>query len=196
MRMYMLSDFTKAKWSEYRKKKKHAMEYLSKERYDEIAAELNNLITVVYPKVKDDLSEARAQGDLSENCGYRAARSAQAKTIGRIRFLQRVLENSRIIDVSQLPKDKVGLLSKVEFTNVTTNARMTCTIVSPHEMNLEEGKISLKSPIGLALMGKKIGDVAEVQAPSGTMKLKIEKIITFGSSDNISAHQGDFLNKD
>lgn len=152
------------------------MEYLSKERYDEITAELENLINVVYPKIKDDLSEARAQGDLSENCGYRAARSAQAKTISRIRFLQRILEHSRVIDTNLLPKDKVVLLSKVEFTNLATDTRMTYTIVSPHEMKLEEGKISFKSPLGQALMGKKVGDIVEVHAPAGVMKLRIEKI--------------------
>lgn len=152
------------------------MEYLSKERYDEISAELKNLITVVYPKVKDDLSEARAQGDLSENCGYRAARTAQAKTISRIRFLQRVLEHARVIDTEQLPKDRVTLLSKVEFTNLSSGARMTYTVVSPHEMNLEAGKISLKSPIGQALMGKKAGDTVEVNVPSGILRLRIESI--------------------
>lgn len=152
------------------------MEYLSKERYDEIAAELNNLINVVYPKIKDDLVEARAQGDLSENCGYRAARSAQAKAISRIRYLQRVLEHSRVIETKNLPKDQVTLLSKVEFTNLNTNTRMTYTIVSPHEMNLEGGKISLKSPIGQALMGKHVGEIAEVQAPAGIIKLRIESI--------------------
>ena len=152
------------------------MEYLSKERYDEISAELKNLITVVYPKVKDDLSEARAQGDLSENCGYRAARTAQAKTISRIRFLQRVLEHARVIDTEQLPKDRVTLLSKVEFTNLSSGARMTYTVVSPHEMNLEAGKISLKSPIGQALMGKKTGDTVEVNVPSGILRLRIESI--------------------
>lgn len=152
------------------------MEYLSKERYDEIAAELDNLINVVYPKVKDDLSEARAQGDLSENCGYRAARSAQAKTISRIRFLQRVLEHSRVIDTALLPKDRVSLLSRVGFTNLATNAKMNYTIVSPHEMDLESGKLSLKSPIGQALMGKRVGDIAEVHAPAGIMKFRIDSI--------------------
>ena len=152
------------------------MEYLSKERYDEIAAELDNLINVVYPKVKDDLSEARAQGDLSENCGYRAARSAQAKTISRIRFFQRVLEHSRVIDTKLLPKDQVSLLSRVRFTNLNTGTTTTYTIVSPHEMNLEAGKISLKSPLGQALMGKKAGDIAEVHAPAGTLRLRIEEI--------------------
>ncbi len=152
------------------------MEYLSKERYQEIAAELKNLITVVYPKVKDDLAEARAQGDLSENAGYREARRIQGKTISRIRFLQKVLEHSRVIDPDVLPKDRVSLLSYVEFTNLATNKRMKFQIVSPHEMNLEAGKISLKSPIGAALMGKKVGEIAEAQVPSGTLRLKIESI--------------------
>ena len=152
------------------------MEYLSKERYDEIAAELNNLMFVEYPKVKDALSEARAQGDLSENCGYRAARSAQAKMISRIRFLQKVLKYSRVIDPSRLPKDKVTLLSRVEFTNLNTDQRMTYTIVSPHEMDLQAGKISLKSPIGEALMGRKSGDIVEVHAPAATFRLRIESI--------------------
>ena len=152
------------------------MEYLSKQRYDEISTELKHLIDVVYPKVKDDLAEARAQGDLSENAGYREARRIQAKTISRIRFLQKVLEHSRVIDPDALPKDRVCLLSKVEFTNLSTNSRMKVEIVSPHEMNLGAGKISLKSPIGAALMGKKVGEIAEAQVPSGTLRLRIESI--------------------
>lgn len=152
------------------------MEYLSKERYNEIAAELKDLIEVQYPKVKDDLAEARTQGDLSENCGYRAARRAQAKMISRINFLEKVLRYSRIIDTDVLPKDKVGLLSKVEFTNLGTNTRMTLTIVSPHEMNLEQGKISMKSPIGEALMGHKVGETVEAHTPAGILKLRIESI--------------------
>ena len=152
------------------------MEYLSRQRYDEISTELKHLINVVYPKVKDDLAEARAQGDLSENAGYREARRIQAKTISRIRFLQKVLEHSRVIDPDVLPKDRVSLLSRVEFTNLSTNARMTFEIVSPHEMDLEAGKISLKSPIGAALMGKKVGEIAEARVPSGTLRLRIESI--------------------
>jgi len=154
------------------------MEYLSKECHDSIAAELNNLISVEFPKIKDALSEARAQGDLSENFEYRAARRAQAKMISRIRYLQNILKYSRVIDTKSLPKDQVSLLSKVEFTNLGTNSKMTFTIVSPHEMNLEAGKISLKSPIGQALMGKRAGDVVEVHAPAGTMKLRIECVST------------------
>ena len=152
------------------------MEYLSKQRYDEIAAELKHLIDVVYPKVKDDLAEARAQGDLSENAGYREARRIQAKTISRIRFLQKVLDNSRVLDPDALPKDKVCLLSKVEFTNLSTNTRMKFEIVSPHEMDLAAGKISLKSPSGAALMGKMVGEIAEARIPSGTVLLRIESI--------------------
>ena len=152
------------------------MEYLSKQRYDEIAAELHHLIEVVYPKVKDDLAEASAQGDRSDNAGYREARRIQGKTISRIRFLQKILEHSRVIDQDRLPKDRVSLLSRVEFTNLSTNTRMKFEIVSPHEMDLEAGKISLKSPIGAALMGKRVGETAEVTTPSGTMRLRVESI--------------------
>ena len=152
------------------------MEYLSKERYNELAAELRHLIEDVYPKVKDDLAEASAQGDRSDNAGYREARRMQGKTISRIRFLQKVLEHSRVIDPGVLPKDRVSLLSRVEFTNLSTNTRMRFQIVSPHEMDLEAGKISLKSPIGAALMGKKVGETAEAQVPSGTLRLRIDSI--------------------
>ena len=152
------------------------MEYLSKQRYDEIAAELKHLIEVVYPQIKDDLAEASAQGDRSDNAGYREARRIQGKTISRIRFLQKVLEHSRVIDPEFLPKDKVCLLSRVEFTNLSTNTRMNFEIVSPHEMDLEAGKISLNSPIGAALMGKKVGEIAEARVPSGTLLLRIENI--------------------
>ena len=153
------------------------MEYLSKQRYDEIAAELKHLILEVYPKVKEDLAEASAQGDRSDNAGYREARRMQGKTISRIRFLQKVLEHSRVIDPDSLPKDRVCLLSRVEFTNLATNTRMRFEIVSPHEMDLEAGKISLKSPIGAALMGKRVGEIAEAHVPSGILRLRIESIM-------------------
>ena len=152
------------------------MEYLSKQRYDEIATELKHLISEVYPKIKDDLAEASAQGDRSDNAGYREARRIQGKTISRIRFLQKILEHSRVIDPDVLPKDRVCLLSRVEFTNLSANTRMSFQIVSPHEMDLEAGKISLKSPIGAALMGRKVGEIAEARVPSGTLRLRIESI--------------------
>ena len=154
------------------------MEYLSKQKYDELATELKHLINEVYPKVQDELAEASAQGDRSDNAGYREARRIQAKTISRIRFLQKVLEHSRVIDPEALPKDRVSLLSKVEFTNLATDKRMKFEIVSPHEMDLEAGKISLKSPIGAALMGKKVGEIAEAHVPAGILRLRIDSITT------------------
>lgn len=153
------------------------MEYLSKERYEEISAELDKLMNVTYPQIRDELCEARAQGDLSENAEYKAARGAQARTISRIKFLQKVLKYSKIIDTGNLPKDRVTLLSQVEFTHMGINRKITCTIVSHHEMDLEKGKISCNSPIGLALMGKKAGDIVEVNAPAGKFQIRVESII-------------------
>lgn len=153
------------------------MEYLSKERHNELAAELRHLIEDVYPKVAEEVAEMGAQGDRSDNAGYREARRIQGKTISRIRFLQKILEHSRVIDPEFLPKDRVSLLSKVEFTNLSTNTRMRFEIVSSHEMDLEAGKISLKSPIGAALMGKKVGEIAEAQTPSGLLRLRIDALL-------------------
>ena len=87
-----------------------------------------------------------------------------------------MLEFARVLDTSRLSSDSVGLLSRVEMTNLVTNAQMTYTIASPHEANLREGKISIKSPIGQALLNKRVGDVVEVTVPAGVMKLRIEKI--------------------
>ena len=92
------------------------MEYLSQQRHDEIAAELKHLIEEVYPKAAEELAEMSAQGDRSDNAGYREARRFQGRTISRIRFLQKILEHSRVINPDALPKDRVSLLSTVEFT--------------------------------------------------------------------------------
>ena len=148
---------------------------MSQEGYDKLVAELRELEAQV-PKVKDAIAEARAQGDLSENYEYRAAKREQAKLLSRIRFKQRVLEFARVIDTKRLKADTVGLLTKVEMTNLNTQARMAYTLVSPHESNLQEMKLSIKSPIGQALVGKKVGDVVEVKVPIGTLKLRIDDI--------------------
>lgn len=152
------------------------MEYLSKECYDNLVAELNELINVELPKVKDEIAEARDKGDLSENFEYHAAKRKQGKLLGRIRFKQRVLQYARVMDTSHLDSETVGLFRKVEITNVDTNTTMSYSIVNPHEANLREGKISIKSPIAQSLLGKKSGDVVEVQVPSGLVKLKIGTI--------------------
>ena len=152
------------------------MEYLSQECYDKLVAELNEMINVELPRVKNEISEARDKGDLSENFEYHAAKRAQGKLLGRIRFKQRVLEHARVMDTSNLESDVVGLFRKVELTNLGNNMRMSYTVVNPHEANVREGKISIKSPIAEALLGKRAGDVVDVKVPAGTLKLRVESI--------------------
>lgn len=152
------------------------MEYMSKEGYDKLVAELNEMINVELPRVKDAIAEARDKGDLSENFEYHAAKREQGKLLSRISYKQKILENARVIDAALLGSETVGLLRKVEITNIANNARMTYTIVNPNEANLKEGKISIKSPIAQALLGKKEGETVEAQVPSGVIKLRIESI--------------------
>ena len=149
---------------------------MSQEGYDKLVAELHHLKTVEYPKVKEALSEARDKGDLSENFEYHAAKREQARLISRIRFKQRVLDSARVLDTSRLDSNTVGLLSEVKITNMTNNLQMTYTIVSPHEANLQEKKISIKSPIAQALIGKRVGDVVEVHVPAGVQKFRIDGV--------------------
>ena len=149
---------------------------MSQEGYDKLVAELHELEYVEYPKVKEALIEAREKGDLSENFEYHAARREQSKLIGRIRFKQRVLEHARVIDTSRLSSDTVGLLSNVDLTNMNTGAVFNYTIVSPHESDLPNKKISIKSPIAQALIGKKTGDIVEVKVPAGIVKWRIDSV--------------------
>ena len=151
-----------------------SVEYMSQEGYDKLVAELRQLESVELPQVKEAIAEARDKGDLSENFEYHAAKREQSRLLGRIRFKQKVLANARVIDMSRLATGSVQLLSKVEMTNLANNSRMTYTIASPHEANIREGKISVKSPIAQALLNKKVGDVVEVRVPAGTIKLRIE----------------------
>ena len=152
------------------------MEYMSQEGYDKLVAELRQLETVELPQVREAIAEARDKGDLSENFEYHAAKREQSRLLGRIRFKQRVLEHARVIDTSRLSADTIQLLSRVEMTNLASGSRMTYTIVSPHEADLHEGKISIKSPIGTALLGHKAGDVVDVRVPAGLLHLRIERI--------------------
>ena len=149
---------------------------MSEEGYNKILAELKQLESVELPRVREAIAEARAQGDLSENFEYHAAKREQGRILSRIRFKQRVLEHARIIDRTLLGSDTIGLLSKVEMTNVANQMKMTYTIVNPHEANILEGKISIKSPIAKALTGKKTGDTVPVQVPAGTLQLRIDNI--------------------
>ena len=149
---------------------------MSQEGYDKIVDELRQLELVELPQVRDAISEARDKGDLSENFEYHAAKREQGRLLGRIRFMHKVLENARVIDKSRLKSDCVGLLSKIEITNLANNRRMAYTIVSPHEANLANGSISIKSPIAQALLNKKEGDTVEVRVPAGMLKLRIESV--------------------
>ena len=152
------------------------MEYMSQECYDQLVAEIRQLVNVELPKAKEELVEARSKGDLSENFEYHAAKRAHGRLLGKIRFKQRVLEYARVLDTSTLTDDVVGLLRKVVLTNLATDTRMTYTIVNPHEANLSEGKISIKSPIAEALVGKRKGEVVEVNVPVGILRLRIDDI--------------------
>ncbi len=152
------------------------MEYMSQEGYDKLMAELRQMESVELPRVRDAIAEARDKGDLSENFEYHAAKREQARLLSRIRFKQKVLANARVIDMSRLNNDNVQLLSKVEITNLNNNKKMNYTIVSPHEADLHEGKISIKSPIGQSLLSRKVGDIVEVRVPAGLLKLRIESI--------------------
>ena len=149
---------------------------MSQEGYDKLVAELQQLENVELPQVREAIAEARDKGDLSENFEYHAAKREQARLLGRIRFKQKVLANARVIDMSRLGSDKVQLLSRVGMTNLATGSRMSYTLVSPHEADIREGKISVKSPIAQALLNKKAGDTVEVRVPAGVMKLRIESI--------------------
>lgn len=149
---------------------------MSQEGYDKLVEELRQLETVELPRVKDAISEARDKGDLSENFEYHAAKREQSRLLSRIRFKQRVLKFARVIDTSRLSSDSVGLLSRVGMTNLANNSSMTYVIASPHEANLREGKISIKSPIGQALLNRKVGDVIEVTVPAGQLRLRIDSI--------------------
>lgn len=146
---------------------------MSQEGYDKLLAELKQMVNVELPNVREAIAEARDKGDLSENFEYHAAKREQSRLLGRIRFKQKVLENARVIDKSTLKSEGIGLLSKVEMTNLANNNHMTYTLVSPNEANLREGKISIKSPIAQALLNKKAGDIVEVHVPAGTLKLQV-----------------------
>ena len=149
---------------------------MSQEGYDKLVVELKQLESVERPKASAAIAEARDKGDLSENSEYDAAKEAQAHLENKINKLKIAITEAKIVDISRLSTDAVKILTKVEMTNMTTKAKMAYTIVSESEANLREGKISIKTPIAQGLLNKKVGDVAEITIPSGTIKLRIDKI--------------------
>ena len=149
---------------------------MSQEGYDKMVAELQRLEAVERPKASAAIAEARDKGGLSENSEYDAAKEAQAHLEDKINQLKLAIQDAKIVDTSRLSTDSVQILTKVEMTNLATNAKMSYVIVSENEANLREGKISIKTPIAQGLLGKKVGDEAEIKIPRGTIKLRIDNI--------------------
>lgn len=152
------------------------MAYITQEGYDALMAQLKQLETVDRPAASAAIAEARDKGDLSENSEYHAAKEAQAHLENKIREIQTTLATAKIIDKTRLTDDKVQILSTVVIENVKTGKSMTYTIVSESEANLKAGKIASTTPIAQGLLGKQVGDVAQIRVPSGIMEFRIKKI--------------------
>lgn len=138
--------------------------------------ELKQLKTVERPKISKAIGEARDKGDLSENAEYDAAKDAQGHLEFRIAKLEETIGNARVLDESKIDTSKVSALCAVRIKNLKTNKEMKYKLVSEKEANLKEGKISVKSPIGAALLRKEVGDVVDVKVPAGILQLEILEI--------------------
>lgn len=150
--------------------------YYTKEGYQKLKDELNQLKDIERPKASQAIAEARDKGDLSENAEYDAAKEAQGLLEMRIAKLEETLANARIIDESQLDNSKVLVLSTVTIKNKVNGQEMTYTLVAESEADLKTGKISVNSPIGKGLLGKAVGDIAEIQVPNGKIQFEVVKI--------------------
>jgi len=137
---------------------------------------LQRMKTVERPAASRAIAEAREKGDLKENAEYDAAKESQGILEAKIAQLEGVIASARIIDESQVDTSKVSILTTVTLTNLNTKKQVTYKIVSEKEADLKAGKISVSSPIGKGLLGKTVGEVAEVQAPAGMLKFKVENI--------------------
>ncbi|MEO6252865.1 MAG: transcription elongation factor GreA [Ferruginibacter sp.] len=154
----------------------NATNYVTAETFERLKEELQHMKGVDRPAASHAIAEAREKGDLKENAEYDAAKEAQGMLEAKIKQLEGVLSNARILDESTIDTSKVSILTKVTLTNLNTKKKVTYKIVSENEADLKQGKISVTSPIGHSLLGKVIGDVVDVQVPAGTMKFKIENI--------------------
>lgn len=150
--------------------------YLSKEGYEKLDAELRDLKTRGRKEIAEEIAEARAKGDLSENAEYDAAKEAQGHLEKRIAELENTLATASILDEKDIDTSKAYLLSTITILNKKTNKEMKYILVSKDEADFKKGKISVDSPIGQAILGKEIGDVVEVDVPAGTLKLEILNI--------------------
>src|SRR5210317_1348049 len=150
--------------------------YYTAEGLKKLKEELNHLKDVERPKASQAIADARDKGDLSENAEYDAAKEAQGMLEMKIAKLEETLANARLIDESQLDTSKVLVLSKVKIKNQVNGMEMSYTLVAESEADLAAGKISVNSPIGKGLLGKSVGDVAEIKVPNGTLKFDILEI--------------------
>ena len=153
-----------------------AITYMTEEGYKKLMEEIAYLENVKRPEISRAIGEARDKGDLSENAEYDAAKEAQGMLEMRINKLKATIADAKIIDESKLKTDSVQILNKVELKNVKNGMKMTYTIVSESEANLKEGKISVNTPIAQGLLGKKVGDVAEITVPQGKIALEVVNI--------------------
>ena len=150
--------------------------YYTEEGLKKLRDELNQLKDIERPKASQAIAEARDKGDLSENAEYDAAKEAQGLLEMRIAKMEETLSNARLINEAELDTSKVLVLSTVEVKNKANGMQMTYTLVAQSEANLAAGKISVDSPIGKGMLGKKVGDLAEIQVPNGTIQLEILSI--------------------
>lgn len=153
-----------------------AISYMSQEGYDKLRAELEHMKTKGREEVSAAIAEARDKGDLSENAEYDAAKDAQGYLEMRINEMEKVMANCRILDKSQLDGSQVTVMSTVRIKNKKNNKEVTYTLVSEAEANLKEKKISVTSPIGSGLLGKAVGELAQVSTPAGTIDFEIMDI--------------------
>ncbi len=150
--------------------------YVTKDTLEQMRAELQRMKGVDRPAASKAIAEAKEKGDLKENAEYDAAKEAQGLLEAKIAQFESIIANTRIIDENSIDTSKVSILTKVTLTNLNTKKQVTYQLVSENEADLKAGKISVTSPIGKGLLGKKPGEVAEVQAPAGMLKFQIETI--------------------
>ena len=153
-----------------------AFTYMTKDALDQMKVELQKMKAVERPAASRAIAEAREKGDLRENAEYDAAKEAQGMLEAKIQRLESELANARILDEENIDTSKVSILTRVTLTNLNSKKQVTYHLVSEKEADLKLGKISVTSPIGKGLLGRHIGEIAEVQAPAGILKFKIENI--------------------
>ncbi|MEY3324050.1 MAG: transcription elongation factor GreA [Chitinophagaceae bacterium] len=154
------------------------IQYVTQETLDQMKADLQRMKAVDRPAASKAIAEAREKGDLKENAEYDAAKEAQGILEARIAAMEGALANVRVLDESSIDTSKVSILTRVALTNLKTNKQVVYKVVSEKEADLKAGKISVTSPIGKGILGKKVGETAEVQAPAGTLTFRIDSITT------------------